>query len=89
MRHQKKTPEEHARRDQRRQQLAVTPLIYPRSVAARMLSVSTATLIRLEKKGVLRPIKLDASSPAAPTFYSHQNLIAVANGQQNEESPAR
>ncbi len=57
----------------------VTPLIYPRRLAAELLSVSTATLIRLEAEGRLRPIKLSAS-PAAMTFYSRADIEALIGG---------
>ncbi len=46
----------------------VNPLIIPRSRAATLRSVSTATLIRMEQAGTLRPLKL-TTGPSGMTFY--------------------
>ncbi len=70
------TPELQRRARQRREAARVTPLIYPRRVAAELLSVSIATLLRLEQKGRLRPIKL-SGSPTSQTFYASADIEAL------------
>jgi hypothetical protein len=40
---------------------------------------SIATCIRLEKRGVLTPIKLNRARNGK-VFYAHDNLVAVAQG---------
>jgi hypothetical protein len=47
----------------------VDPLIVPRRVATQLLSVSVATLLRLEAQGRLRPIKL-GTTESSQTFYA-------------------
>ncbi len=78
----KLSAEERARRREQRQQALAAlyphPLLYPRAHAARLLNCSVQTVIRLEQRGVLTPIKLDKESKSAPTFYTHDNLTAVA-----------
>jgi hypothetical protein len=59
---------------------AIEPLIHPRSQAKRMLNCSVAKLIRLEKSGRLKAIKLDPESPSAMTYYTAEELHAVASG---------
>jgi hypothetical protein len=56
------------------------PLLHTRQQAARLLSVSIATLQRLEKAGVLRPIKL-SNKRTAMTLYKHDDLIVLASGR--------
>jgi hypothetical protein len=53
----------------------IDPLIYPRSVAAQLLSVSIATLLRMEKAGRLTPLKL--ASPTGQTFYRAAEIKAL------------
>jgi len=57
----------------------ISPLIVPRSVARRMLSVSTSTLIRLEQCGKLDPLKLSESSNGV-VYYRISNLEALIGG---------
>ncbi len=53
----------------------IDPLIYPRSIAAQLLSVSIATLLRMEKAGRLTPLKL--ASPTGQTFYRASEIKAL------------
>jgi hypothetical protein len=64
-----------------RQQEPLSPLLYPRSQAARLLNVSIATLQRLEKSGRLTPIKLNPRSPMASTYYNAAEIAALASGE--------
>ncbi len=77
----KLSAEERARRREQRQRelasLYPRPLLYPRAHVARLLNCSVATITRLEKKGVLTPIRLDKDAPTAPVFYSDENLRAL------------
>jgi hypothetical protein len=57
------------------------PLLHTRAQACRMLSCSTATLIRLEQSGRLRPIKLNPDKKAAQVYYAHTDLILLASGR--------
>jgi hypothetical protein len=79
--------EKERRAEQRRRDTVETSanpprrLLHNREEASRLLGgVSTAKLIRLEKAGRLRPIKLDPEKPAGMTYYTHENLLAVAGG---------
>jgi hypothetical protein len=57
------------------------PLLHTRQQAARLLSCSTATLIRLERAGALRPIKLNKETKVAQTYYAHSDLLVLASGR--------
>jgi hypothetical protein len=49
--------------------------LYPREQARQILGgISIATLVRLEKAGVLKPIRLNKHSPTAQVFYTGFNL---------------
>jgi hypothetical protein len=48
--------------------------------------ISIATLIRLEQRGVLRAIKLTPGSENSKTFYSVENIQALARG--DADAPA-
>jgi hypothetical protein len=61
--------------------LEIQPLLVNRAQARKLLSVSTASLIRFEKLGVLRPVKLNRSSPSAQTFYAFADLVVLASGR--------
>jgi hypothetical protein len=53
----------------------ISDFLYPREQARHILGgVSIATLKRLEKVGVLKPIRLNKRSPAAQVFYMGVNL---------------
>ncbi len=54
----------------------VDPLIVPRRVATQLLSVSLATLLRLEAQGRLRPIKL-GTTESSQTFYAMRDIEAL------------
>jgi len=71
-------------RPKRSDQPAVTPLIVPRSMAARLLSVSTSTLIRMEQAGTLTPLKL-TEADNAQTFYRLADLERLAQGGDHAE----
>ena len=58
------------------------PLLVSRADAAAMLAVSPRTLMRLEKAGIARPIKL-AKSPNSRTFYTITNIEQLARGGSN------
>lgn len=55
-------------------------LLFTRTQTARLLNVSIATLQRLEKKGVLTPIKLNRSTPSAMTHYRAKQVYELAAG---------
>jgi hypothetical protein len=61
------------------------PLLVERSEACRLLSISVATALRLEKVGRLKPVKL-FPSPNGRTFYSYELLRALANGERADEA---
>jgi len=53
----------------------VSDYLYPREQARQILGgVSIATLLRLEKAGLLKPIRLNKRSPTAQVFYKGANL---------------
>jgi hypothetical protein len=55
--------------------------LYPREQARQILGgVSIATLKRLEKAGVLKPIRLNKRSPTAQVFYTGVNLRELTRG---------
>lgn len=56
------------------------PVLYSRATAARVLDVSTATIIRLERQGRLTPIKLAGSMNPA-THFRREEVLDLANGQ--------
>jgi hypothetical protein len=62
------------------ERIEATPLLHTRAETCRLLSISTATAIRLEKQGRLRPIKL-GNKPTSMTFYAHTDLILLASGR--------
>lgn len=56
-------------------------LLVSRKYASSLLGdTSTQTLIRLEKSGLLDPIKLDPSKRTSPTFYTMENILRIAKG---------
>jgi hypothetical protein len=67
------------RRPKFQNQPPVNPLIVPRRVAAKMLSVSVSTLIRLQASHVLVPLKLTQANNAQ-TFYRLTDLQRLAQG---------
>jgi hypothetical protein len=57
------------------------PLLVKRRAARQMLGeISNSQIIRMEKPGGLKPIKL-SRSPLAATFYAYENVLEVARGQ--------
>ena len=76
--------EQQRRAAQRRLALAATesaPLLHTRSQTTRLLGCSTSSLIRLERMGRLRPIKLNPESATAQTYYSQANLLELVEAQ--------
>ena len=65
------------RRPKFQNQPPVNPLIVPRRQAARLLSVSTSTLIRMEQAGTLTPLKLTQADNGA-VFYRLADLERLA-----------
>ena len=43
--------------------------------------VSVMTLIRLEWKGALKPVRLNPRSKAGMVFYRHDDLLAMAQAR--------
>jgi hypothetical protein len=82
--------EQQHRAEQARQNLAATesaPLLHTRAQTTRLLGCSTSSLIRLERMGRLRPIKLNPGSATAQTYYSHDNLLElVADAQGGDHA---
>lgn len=66
-------------------------LLYSRREAARVLSIHPMTLIRMEWAGTLTPIKLNANKRRGKTFYSVEQVHAIARGvdAMQEESVPR
>ena len=59
-------------------QYLISDYLYPREQARQILGgVSIATLKRLEKASVLKPIRLNKHSPTAQVFYTGVNLLEV------------
>jgi hypothetical protein len=59
---------------------AASRLLYSRKQTQQLLGdVSIATLIRLERAGILRPKRL-LNSPTGQVFYTHENVVEVARG---------
>jgi DNA-binding transcriptional MerR regulator len=49
--------------------------LYPRDEASSFLGgVSVPTLRRMEKQGILKPIRLNKRSPTAQVYYSGRNI---------------
>lgn len=63
-----------------REQPRVQALIVPRKIASLLLSVSIATLYRMEARGALTPIKLLKNTPNAPTFYRRDEIDQLISG---------
>jgi hypothetical protein len=62
-------------------QYLASDFLYPREQARQILGgVSIATLKRLEKVGVLKPVRLNKRSPTAQVFYTGVNLRELTRG---------
>jgi hypothetical protein len=62
-------------------QYLISDYLYPRKQARQILGdISIATLARLEKAGVLKPIRLNKHSPTAQVFYTGSNLREATRG---------
>jgi hypothetical protein len=59
-----------------------SPLLYDRAQTASLLGgISTATVKRLEQKGVLQPVRLDPhAGDRTPVFYRASDVLALAHG---------
>jgi hypothetical protein len=75
--------EKQRRAEQRRLALAAQgPLLHDRTQARFLLGgVSISTLRRLERKGLLRPLK-PTGSAGGKTFYTRENILEVADGTE-------
>ncbi len=63
------------------QKTVVEPLLITRVTARKMLDgMSLCQIIRLEKMGVLTPIRLNPNSPVAMIYYRYTEVVALANG---------
>jgi hypothetical protein len=59
----------------------VDEYLYPREQARQILGgISIATLLRLERAGVLKAIRLNKRSPTAMVFYQGTNLREAMRG---------
>ncbi|HWZ38597.1 MAG TPA: hypothetical protein VNY08_09885 [Bradyrhizobium sp.] len=64
-----------------REQLLFSDHLYPREQARQILGgISIATLVRLEKAGALKPVRLNKRSPTAQVFYTGVNLREITRG---------
>jgi hypothetical protein len=54
------------------------PLLITRKRARYLLAISLATALRLEKLGVLDPIKLNPTSDNSMTHYRYAQVLALA-----------
>jgi hypothetical protein len=62
-------------------QYLISDYLYPREHARQILGgISIATLKRLEKASVLKPIRLNKHSPTAQVFYTGVNLREAMRG---------
>ena len=67
-------PTEEQRERRKRRKATPSPLIHAREVAGMLLGdCSTSTLIRYEKMGLLKPIRL-SDSPNGKVYYTDENL---------------
>jgi hypothetical protein len=75
--------EKQRRAEQRRLALAAQErLLHDRTEARFLLGgVSISTLRRLERKGLLRPLK-PTGSAGGKTFYTRENILEVADGTE-------
>jgi hypothetical protein len=59
----------------------VEQALYSRRYAARVLgNVHVSTIIRLERKGLLRPIRLNKHSQTGQVFYRVEEVMALLEG---------
>jgi hypothetical protein len=89
------------RRDNLRERLAsVQPLLVPRAVTKKMLSVSTLQIIRFEKLGMLDAIRLNPHSAVGQVHHRYEQVVALVNNasarskdltevEEEEERPRR
>jgi hypothetical protein len=66
---------------QRDQNHIIEPWLYSRAQTARLLNVSTATLVRLEGKGLLHAVKL-GGSPLGGTYYAASEIKQLIGGDR-------
>jgi hypothetical protein len=77
---EKRTKRAHTRNTDQATSQERPRLLHDRKGAAWLLSCSIMTLIRLEERGVLRPMKLTPGCDNSKTFYTDENIQAVARG---------
>jgi hypothetical protein len=74
------------RQDQRSAAISEQQLLYSREQVRRILGgVCTATVVRLEQAGRLRPVRLNPEKPTAQVFYRRDDVVAVAQGNPPPE----
>lgn len=54
-------------------------LLYDRGQTGHLLNRSKSTLVRMEKRGLLRPLR-PSGSPNGEVHYTGQNLLEIAGG---------
>jgi hypothetical protein len=65
--------------------LQLTPLLYNRKQASQLLgNISEHKLRELERSKRLVAVRLNKHSPTAQVFYTHENLVALARGDDDE-----
>jgi hypothetical protein len=61
------------------------PLVVPRTTTAALLGgVDVSTIRRLEKAGLLTPIRLNKRSATGQVFYSYAEVVALAEGGHDD-----
>lgn len=66
----------------RQQQCELEPLLYNRAQVALLLNRSIATIRRLERRGILRGIRLDpGAGPNAPVMYRAADIRALVGSE--------
>jgi hypothetical protein len=56
--------------------------LYPRAISAKRLNISIATVLRLERAGVLTPIRLNPAAPSSQVYHRSEQVERIAAGEQ-------
>lgn len=62
-------------------------LLYDRNDLIELFGISLRTIIRMEERGLLKPLKL-SGCVNGKTFYGSDNVLALASGEQQVEDVA-
>jgi len=62
------------------------PLLYSRDQTGRLLNVSVATVRRLERQGLLTPIRLNKRSSTAKVFHRCNEVFALAQTEERRHT---